>query len=149
MGTARVLSGKRTMINPTAPIPQLPMCQDRGASYRGMWCSKGGDHRKTVLSSANYFMVTPLGQTIIDKNIGERLSTADSRAAGVGNVMKGFEKCGIETHNPLVFSEHDFAASKATDHDVFGEIENNRANYQTLVEENQHINPPEEPELMH
>ncbi|GFT22613.1 hypothetical protein TNCV_2983821 [Trichonephila clavipes] len=115
-----------------------------------MCCSKGGDQRKTVLSSANNFMVTPLGQTIIDKNIGERLSTADSRAAGVGNAIKGFEKCGIETHNPLVFSEHDFAASKAIDHDVVGdETENNSANAQTLVVENQHINPPEEPELMH
>ncbi|GFT72842.1 hypothetical protein TNCV_5065721 [Trichonephila clavipes] len=43
--------------------------------------------------------------------------------------------------------EHDFAASKATDHDVVGdEIETNSANPQTLVVENQHINPPEEPE---
>ncbi|GFT97867.1 hypothetical protein TNCV_2167751 [Trichonephila clavipes] len=39
----------------------------------------------------------------------------------------------METHNPLVFSEHDFAASKATDHDVVGdEIENNSANPRTL-----------------
>ncbi|GFU91604.1 uncharacterized protein TNCV_2543681 [Trichonephila clavipes] len=45
--------------------------------------------------------------------------------------------------------EHDFAASKATDHDVVGdEIENNSANTQTLVVENQHINLPEEPEHM-
>ncbi|GFX50135.1 hypothetical protein TNCV_772981 [Trichonephila clavipes] len=44
--------------------------------------------------------------------------------------------------------EHDFAASKATDHDVVGdETENNSVNFQTLVAENQHINPPEEPEL--
>ncbi|GFY02100.1 uncharacterized protein TNCV_5099611 [Trichonephila clavipes] len=34
----------------------------------------------------------------------------------------------METHNPLVFSKHDFAASKATDYDVVGdEIENNSA----------------------
>ncbi|GFU85332.1 uncharacterized protein TNCV_2386371 [Trichonephila clavipes] len=47
------------------------------------------------------------------------------------------------------FYEHDFAASKATDHDVVGdETENNSANSQILVVENQHINPPEEPELM-
>ncbi|GFU28772.1 uncharacterized protein TNCV_469281 [Trichonephila clavipes] len=46
-------------------------------------------------------------------------------------------------------SKHDFAASKSTDHDVVGdEIENNSANPQTLVVENQHINPPEEPEYM-
>ncbi|GFX97646.1 uncharacterized protein TNCV_2842061 [Trichonephila clavipes] len=46
-------------------------------------------------------------------------------------------------------SEHNFAASKATDHDVVGdETENNSANPQTLVVENQHTNPPEEPELM-
>ncbi|GFU55903.1 uncharacterized protein TNCV_3971601 [Trichonephila clavipes] len=67
----------------------------------------------------------------------------------VGNVVNEFNKCGIEAHNPLVFNEHDFAASKATDHDVVGdEIENNSANHQTLVVENQHINPPEEPEHM-
>ncbi|GFV24030.1 uncharacterized protein TNCV_235991 [Trichonephila clavipes] len=61
----------------------------------------------------------------------------------------GLKKNKIETHNPLVFSKHDFAASKATDHDVVGdEIENNSANTQTLVVENQHINPPEEPEHM-
>ncbi|GFU77160.1 hypothetical protein TNCV_1423331 [Trichonephila clavipes] len=41
------------------------------------------------------------------------------------------------------------SASKATDHDVVGdETENNSANLQTLVVKNQHINPPEEPELM-
>ncbi|GFS65213.1 uncharacterized protein TNCV_2450761 [Trichonephila clavipes] len=63
--------------------------------------------------------------------------------------LKGLKKCAIETHILLVFSEHDFAASKATDHDVVGdETENNSANPQTLVVENQNINPPEEPELM-
>ncbi|GFY13225.1 uncharacterized protein TNCV_2334891 [Trichonephila clavipes] len=52
--------------------------------------------------------------------------------------------------NPLQHvSEHDFAASKATNHDVVGdEIENNSANPQTLLVENQHINSPEEPEHM-
>ncbi|GFW98808.1 uncharacterized protein TNCV_2837691 [Trichonephila clavipes] len=56
--------------------------------------------------------------------------------------MKGLD-------NPLVFSEHDFAAAKAIDHDVVGdETENNSANPQTLVVVNQHINLPEEPELM-
>ncbi|GFX15170.1 uncharacterized protein TNCV_2708751 [Trichonephila clavipes] len=110
---------------------------------------KGGDQRKTFLPSANNFMVTHPGQTIIDKYIGERLSTAYFRAATVENAVKGFKKCGIETHNPLDFSEHDFAVSKATDHDVVCyETENNRANPQTLVVENQHINAPEEPELM-
>ncbi|GFV13046.1 transposable element Tcb2 transposase [Trichonephila clavipes] len=53
--------------------------------------------------------------------------------ATVENAVKGFKKCGIETHNPLVFSKQDFVTSKATDHDVVGdEIENNRANTQTL-----------------
>ena len=38
---------------------------------------------------------------------------------------------------------------KNTDHDVVGdETENNSAILQTLEVENQHINPPEEPELM-
>ncbi|GFX33059.1 hypothetical protein TNCV_5042271 [Trichonephila clavipes] len=45
--------------------------------------------------------------------------------------------------------DNDFAASKASDHDVVGdESEKNSANPQTLVAENQHINPPEELELM-
>ncbi|GFX83913.1 hypothetical protein TNCV_4286331 [Trichonephila clavipes] len=62
----------------------------RGASDRGMCRSKGGDHRKTFLPSTNNFMVAYPGQTIIDKNIGERLSTADFRAplTTVGNVVK-------------------------------------------------------------
>ncbi|GFX58579.1 uncharacterized protein TNCV_417581 [Trichonephila clavipes] len=94
-------------------------------------------------------MVTYPGQTIIDKNIGDRLSTAYFRAATVGNAVKRLKKYGIETRNPLVFNEHDFAASKATHHDVVGDKnENNSANLQTLVVENQHINPSEEPELM-
>ncbi|GFS52125.1 hypothetical protein TNCV_1105241 [Trichonephila clavipes] len=66
--------------------------------------------------------------------------------ATVGNAIKGLKKCRIVTHNSLVFSEHDFAASKATVYVVVGdEIENNSA---ILVVENQHINPPEEPEHM-
>ncbi|GFT10176.1 uncharacterized protein TNCV_1115901 [Trichonephila clavipes] len=111
--------------------------------------SKGGNLRKASLPSANNFMVTHPEQITIDKSIGERLSTTYFRAATVGNAVKGFKKCAIETHNPLVFSEHDFAASKATDHDVVGdETENNSTNPQTLVVENQHISPPEKPELM-
>ncbi|GFS54491.1 uncharacterized protein TNCV_1742611 [Trichonephila clavipes] len=52
-------------------------------------------------------------------------------------------------HNPLVFGEYDFAAAKTTDYDVVGDAtKNNSANPQTLVVETQHINPPEEPELM-
>ncbi|GFX26333.1 hypothetical protein TNCV_949311 [Trichonephila clavipes] len=48
-----------------------------------------------------------------------------------------------------MFSKHDSVALKAPGPDVVGdEIENNRANPQTLVAENQHINPPEEPERM-
>ncbi|GFV26125.1 hypothetical protein TNCV_4887561 [Trichonephila clavipes] len=43
--------------------------------------------------------------------------------------------------------DHGFVASKATDHDVVDdETENNNTNPITLVVENQHINPPEEPE---
>ncbi|GFY15846.1 uncharacterized protein TNCV_1284911 [Trichonephila clavipes] len=111
--------------------------------------SKGGNQRKAYLPSANNFMVTRPGQTIIDKNFGERFSTAYFRAATAGSAVKGFKKCANETHNPLVFSEHDFSASNATDHDVVGdETENNSANPQTLVIENQHINSPEKPELL-
>ncbi|GFX35300.1 uncharacterized protein TNCV_101071 [Trichonephila clavipes] len=91
----------------------------------------------------------PPGQTITDKNIDELLSTAHFKAATVGNAVKGFKECGIEPHNPLVFSEQYFAAAKTTGHDVVGDTtENNSANPQTLVVENQHINPPEKPELI-
>ncbi|GFV96106.1 uncharacterized protein TNCV_1870671 [Trichonephila clavipes] len=45
-------------------------------------------------------------------------------------------------------TEHDFAASKATDHDIVSDETENSAHPQTLVVENQHINPPEEPKLM-
>ncbi|GFU56811.1 hypothetical protein TNCV_2539811 [Trichonephila clavipes] len=46
-------------------------------------------------------------------------------------------------------SEHDFTTSKAIDQGVVGdETEKNSANPQTLVVENQYINPPELPELM-
>ena len=94
-------------------------------------------------------MVTHPGQPITDKNTVELLSTAYFKAATVGNGVNGFKECGIKPHNPLVFSKHDLAAAKTTDHDVVGdETENNSANFQTLVVENQHINPPEEPELM-
>ena len=61
------------------------------------------------------------------------LSTAYFKSAADGNAVNGFEECGIELHNNLVFSEHDFAAAKTTDHDVVGhETENNGANPQTL-----------------
>ncbi len=71
------------------------------------------------------------------------MSTAYFKAATVRNAVKGFKECGIEPHNPLVFSEHDFAAAKTTDHDVVGdETENNNANPLTLLVENQNINSP-------
>ncbi|GFY32128.1 uncharacterized protein TNCV_2622651 [Trichonephila clavipes] len=67
----------------------------------------------------------------------------------VENAVKEFKVYGIELRNPLVFSEHDFAAAKITNHDVVGDAtEINSSNSQTLVVENQLINPPEEPELM-
>ncbi|GFU31744.1 hypothetical protein TNCV_1176201 [Trichonephila clavipes] len=111
--------------------------------------SKGGNQRKASLPFGNNFMITHQGQTIIDKNNGERLSTAYFRTATVGNAVKGFKKCAIKTHKPLLFREHDFTASNVTDYDIVGdETENNSSNSPTLVVENQHINPPEELELM-
>ena len=48
-----------------------------------------------------------------------------------------------------MFSEHDFAAARTTDHDVVGdETENNSTNRQTFVVENHHTNSPEGSELM-
>ncbi|PRD33211.1 UNVERIFIED_CONTAM: hypothetical protein NCL1_18128 [Trichonephila clavipes] len=62
--------------------------------------------------------------------------------------MKGFKEYGIEPHNYFVFSGHGYAAAKSTNYNVVGDaIEINCANPQTLVVENQHINPSEEPEL--
>ncbi|GFW79559.1 hypothetical protein TNCV_128641 [Trichonephila clavipes] len=61
--------------------------------------------------------------------------------------LKGLKNVGLRL-NHLVFSEHDFAATKSTAHDVVGDETNPSANPQNLVVENQHINPPEEPELM-
>lgn len=91
-------------------------------------------------------MVTHPGYAITDKNIVEPLSTAYFKASTVGNAAKGFKEYGIESHNHVVLSKHDFAAAKTTEHDVVGdETENNSANSQTLVVENQHINPPKEP----
>ncbi|GFS87346.1 hypothetical protein TNCV_422261 [Trichonephila clavipes] len=62
-------------------VPYLGGKWLRGASDREMCRSKGGDQRKTCLPSANNFTVTYPGQTILDKNIDERLSTAYFRAA--------------------------------------------------------------------
>ncbi|GFU37731.1 hypothetical protein TNCV_1466011 [Trichonephila clavipes] len=107
----------------------------KGASNWRMCRSKRGNQRKAFLPSANNFMVTHPGQTIIDKNIDERLSITYFRAATVGNAIKGL-KYAIDTHNSLVFSEHDFAAPKASDHEIVDdETENNSANPQTLVVE--------------
>ncbi|GFY16863.1 DDE-1 domain-containing protein [Trichonephila clavipes] len=84
-----------------------------------------------------------------DKNIGELLSTAYFKSATVENAVKGFKECGIKPHNPLQFSEHDFAVAKTADHDVVADATKiNSANPPTLVVEYQHINLPEEPEFM-
>ncbi|GFV25027.1 hypothetical protein TNCV_884931 [Trichonephila clavipes] len=49
----------------------------------------------------------------------------------------------------VVAYEHDFAAAKTTNHDVVGDATKiNSANLQILAVENQHLNSPEEPELM-
>ncbi|GFT67692.1 transposable element Tcb2 transposase [Trichonephila clavipes] len=104
------------------------------------------------LNTIDHFVINLL---TADKRLYDSLSNTTvfhvgvQQPATVGNAVKGFKKCGIETQTLLVISEHDFAASKATDHGVVGdEIENTSANPQTLVVGNQHINPPEEPEHM-
>ncbi|GFS52372.1 uncharacterized protein TNCV_4850821 [Trichonephila clavipes] len=71
-----------------------------------------------------------------------------AKVATVGSAVIGFKECGFEVHNRDWRFIHDFAASKATDHDVVGdETQNNAANPQTLIVE-KNINPPEEPKLM-
>ncbi|GFW19347.1 uncharacterized protein TNCV_256741 [Trichonephila clavipes] len=105
---------------------------------------------KTYYSHAcNDFMVTHRGQIFTDKKIGEPLSTTYFKAPTVGNAVKRFKECGIKSHYHFLLREHDFASAKTTDHDVVGDgTEINSANPQTLEVENQHKNPPEEPELM-
>ncbi|GFY02255.1 hypothetical protein TNCV_3501381 [Trichonephila clavipes] len=77
------------------------------------------------------------------------LSNAYFKAATLENSVKGLKECGIGSHNPLMFSEHDFAAFKTTVHVVIGnETNSNRANLQSLVVENKHMSPPEEPNFM-
>ncbi|GFU63392.1 hypothetical protein TNCV_44381 [Trichonephila clavipes] len=58
--------------------------------------------------------------------------------------MKGRVELAQPVNRTQDLCKHDFAASKATYHDVVGdETENNTANSQTQAVENQHINPPE------
>ncbi|GFU19480.1 hypothetical protein TNCV_4371561 [Trichonephila clavipes] len=86
-------------------------------------------------------MVTHPGQTITEKNIGEILSTAYFKAATIGNAIQGFKECGIEPHNPLVFSEYDFTAAKTPDNYVVGgTIGNNSVNL-SLERERDHGKP--------
>ncbi|GFT22266.1 hypothetical protein TNCV_3272771 [Trichonephila clavipes] len=105
-----------------------------------MCLSKGGNQRKASLPSANNFMVTHPGQTVIDKTIGERLSIAYFRAATVGNAVKGFKK-NVRLRLIILFclANMTLLLQKKIAPDVVGdETENNTANPQTLVEENQH-----------
>ncbi|GFS52414.1 hypothetical protein TNCV_4851091 [Trichonephila clavipes] len=46
------------------------------------------------MPSANNFIIPHLGQTILDKSIGERLSPANFRTATVGNTVKGLKNPG-------------------------------------------------------
>ncbi|GFX95614.1 uncharacterized protein TNCV_4826281 [Trichonephila clavipes] len=106
-------------------------------------------HRKPTIAKNVITLWSLIQDKLTEKNISEILSTAYFKVATVGNAIQGFKECGIEPHHPLVFSKYDFAAAKTADHDVVGRAtENNSANPQTLVVENQHISPPEEPELM-
>ncbi|XP_046662227.1 uncharacterized protein LOC124370172 [Homalodisca vitripennis] len=74
---------------------------------------------KTFYSQAcDNFMVNNPGQTISDFKIGELLTIAYFKAATVGNAVSGFRSTGIEPYNPLVFDEHDFAASQTTDQNL-------------------------------
>lgn len=84
------------------------------------------------------FMVTHPGQPITDKKVGEILSNAYFKAATVGNAVNGFKESGIEPYNPMVFSEHDFAAAITTDRDV---IPNDLDNPTDMDE----LNNPDEP----
>ncbi|GFT78234.1 hypothetical protein TNCV_4335951 [Trichonephila clavipes] len=86
---------------------------------------------KKFLPSAKNVLVTHPGQTIRDKNIGEPVSIVYFKAATVGNAVKSFKEWDSELLKYLVFSEHNFAYSKSTGHDVVGDKTENSANPQT------------------
>ncbi|GFT28452.1 hypothetical protein TNCV_428671 [Trichonephila clavipes] len=91
--------------------------------------------------SFGYLFYTPRRTTLnalYRLHVRANCHTTSFTAATVVNAVTEIKKCGIENHNPLVLSEHDFAASKATDLDAVGdETENNSAKLQILVIENE------------
>ncbi|GFV84381.1 uncharacterized protein TNCV_2044291 [Trichonephila clavipes] len=103
-------------------------------------------HKRLTIWKATFAVLLPInGHKCWEKSskIGHPDWTT-SEPAVADLCQKSYLKCSLGQHG-----EHGFAASKATDVDVVGdEIENNSTNSQTLVVENQHINPPEEPEYM-
>ncbi|GFV53509.1 hypothetical protein TNCV_4746571 [Trichonephila clavipes] len=88
--------------------------------------------------------------------IGSFMARREPRVLPLEQSMKGEIVCDKVVRGKRIDcaanarrNEHDFSAAKTTDRDVVGDAtEINRANPQTMVVENQHINPPEEPKLM-
>ncbi|KAJ8889024.1 hypothetical protein PR048_008518 [Dryococelus australis] len=93
------------------------------------------------------FMVTHPGQAITDRKASELLSIAYFKAATVDNAVNGFKECEIESYDPLVFNEHDFASAKTTDHVlVMDNAESENATAQTAAPGGQHTETPDEHE---
>lgn len=62
----------------------------------------------------NYLVSHP-GQQITETKLGNLFTAAYSKAATVGNAIKGFEATGIEPFNPQIFQECDFAAAATSE----------------------------------
>ncbi|GFW76527.1 hypothetical protein TNCV_2547611 [Trichonephila clavipes] len=81
-----------------------------------------------------------------------KINIVSTREATVAKVSKEPQQHCLKNENISNFYFHrepGFAAAKTTNDDVVGDAtEINSAIPQNLVVENQHINPPEEPELM-
>ncbi|KAJ8910117.1 hypothetical protein NQ315_007955 [Exocentrus adspersus] len=68
---------------------------------------------KTYLAQAcDTHLVNHPGEPITDKNIGPLFGTAYGKAATVNNTVKGFQATGIESYNPGIFDDSDYAPAK-------------------------------------
>ncbi|GFV21416.1 transposable element Tcb1 transposase [Trichonephila clavipes] len=142
------------------PLLGIPLTQNH-RRLRRQWCDERrmwvAEWNEVVLTDESGFCLQHHdGRIRVWRHRGERMLNScvlyhhtgpapgimshHSRPSGI--VVNDADCCAVGT------GEYDFAAAKTTDHDVIGDAtENNSANFQTLVVENQHINPPEEPEL--
>ncbi|XP_074034640.1 uncharacterized protein [Leptinotarsa decemlineata] len=71
---------------------------------------------KTYFSrDSDSFVVSNTGQTITDKNICRIFNNSYLKATTVGNAVICFRKCGIESFDPFIFGDEEYAATKTTE----------------------------------